>query len=88
MKRKIATRFLLTKVKPHLSEKSVEAYILNNFDINEVYVRKNPMKFPHYCSFIFITNSDDEIDIDYFEQHNWPGEIKCFFAPREQNNGY
>ena len=86
MKRKIATRFLLTKVSPHLSEKSVEAYILQHFDINEVYVRKNPMKFPYYCSFIFITNSDEEIDIDEYEQHNWPGEIKCFFAPRDQNN--
>ena len=55
MKRKIATRFLLTKVKPNMTKESVEAYILQNFDIDEVYVRKNPMKFPYYSSFIFIT---------------------------------
>ena len=84
MKIKIATRFLLTKVNPKMTEKSVEAYILRNFEVNEVYVRKNPMRFPNYCSFIFITNSEEEMDIDEFEQHQWPGEIKCFFAPREK----
>ena len=86
MKRKRATRFLLTKVNPDLTENSVEAYILNNFDIDEVYVRKNPMRFPQYASFIFITNSDEELDIGEFENHEWPGAIRCFFAPREQNN--
>ena len=42
MKRKIATRFLLTKAKPNLSEDAVEKYILENFDVDEVYVRKKP----------------------------------------------
>ena len=83
MKIKIATRFLLTKVNPKMTEKSVEAYILRNFEVNEVYVRKNPMRFPNYCSFIFITNSEEEMDIDEFEQHQWPGEIKCFL-PQEK----
>ena len=86
MKRKRPTRFLLTKVNPNLSENSVEAYILRNFDIDEVYVRKNQMRFPDYASFIFITNSEEELDIDEFENHDWPGSIRCFFAPRERNN--
>ena len=43
MKRKIATRFLLTKAKPSLSEDAVEKYVLENFDVDEVYVRKNHM---------------------------------------------
>ena len=42
MKRKIATRFLLTKAKPSMSEEAVERYILENFDVDEVYVRKKP----------------------------------------------
>ena len=86
MKRKRSTRFLLTKVNPDLSENSVEAYILNNFDIDEVYVRKNQMRFPEYASFIFITNSEEELDIGEFENHDWPGSIRCFFAPRPQNS--
>ena len=40
MKRKISTRFLLTKAKPSMSEEAVEHYILRNFDVDYVYVRK------------------------------------------------
>ena len=64
MKRKIVTRFLLTKCKPDMTKKKVEKYILRNFNVDEVFVRKNPMKFPYYSSFIFIINSEDELDID------------------------
>ena len=85
MKRKVATRFLLTKAKPSMSEEAVECYILENFDVDEVYVRKNAMKHPNYSSFIFIVNSDEELDTDEFEEHEWPGLLKCFFAPNEQN---
>ena len=84
MKRKIATRFLLTKAKPSLSEDAVEKYILENFDVDEVYVRKNHMKFSNYSSFIFIINSDEELNIREFEEHQWPGLLRCFFAPRDQ----
>ena len=85
MKRKIATRFLLTKAKPSMSEEAVEQYILENFDIDEVYVRKNQMKYDSYSSFIFIVNSDEELDTDEFEEHEWPGLLKCFFAPNKQS---
>ena len=85
MKRKIATRFLLTRAKPNMTIEAVELYILENFDVDEVYVRKNPMKYNNHSSFIFITNSDEELDVDDFEDHRWPGEIQCFFAPNERN---
>ena len=88
MKRKIATRFLLTKAKPSMSEEAVERYILENFDVDEVYVRKNQMKYDNYSSFIFIINSEDELDIDEFEGHQWPGLLRCFFAPNKKNGGY
>ena len=88
MKRKIATRFLLTKAKPSMSEEAVERYILLHFDVDEVYVRKNQMKFDNYSSFIFIINSDNELDIDEFEGHQWPGLLKCFFAPNKKNSRY
>ena len=84
MERKIATRFLLTRAKPSMTKESVEHYILLNFDINEVYVRK----CKNHSNFIFITNSDEELDTEEFEHHEWPGEIRCFFAPNERNRGY
>ena len=88
MKRKISTRFLLTKAKPSMSEEAVERYILKNFDVDFVYVRKNQMKFDNYSSFIFIINSDEELNIRDFENHDWPGLLKCFFAPNSKNKGY
>ena len=88
MKRNIATRFLLTKAKPSMTENAVEKYILENFEVDEVYVRKNQMKYPKYSSFIFIINSEEELDIGEFEQHQWPGLLRCFFAPREENRGH
>ena len=68
-----------------MSEEAVEQYILENFDIDEVYVRKNQMKYDSYSSFIFIVNSDEELDTDEFEEHEWPGLLKCFFAPNKQS---
>ena len=87
MRRELTYRFLLTKVNPDLSVNSIERYLLNNFNIYEVnHIRKNPMTFPHYASFIFIINTYEELDIGEFETHDWPGEIRCFFAPRPRNN--
>ena len=40
MKERKATRFVLTKVRPDLTEEDVEYYILDNFEDNDVYVRK------------------------------------------------
>ena len=71
-----------------MTEETVECYILENFDVDEVYVRKNPMKYDNYSSFIFIINSEEELDIREFEEHSWPGLLKCFFAPKGKNRGY
>ena len=42
------------------------------------------MRHDWYSSFIFILNSDEELDIRELERLNWPGEIQCFFAPRDR----
>ena len=68
-----------------MSEEAVECYILKKFEVDEVYVRKNPMKYDNYSSFIFIVNSDEELDTCDFEDHEWPGLLKCFFAPNRKN---
>ena len=83
MKRKIATRFLLTKAKPIMLEEAVECYILNEIEVCSVWT--NPMKYDNYSSFIFIVNSDEELDTCDFEDHEWPGLLKCFFAPNRKN---
>ena len=90
MKDVIATRFVLTKVTPEMTEDDVECYLLEHFDvINEVYVRKNPMKkHNHYCTFVFIINSDEEIDIGEVVNHEWPGKVTCFFTPNEYRGRY
>ena len=84
IKKEITTRFLITRAKPSMTKESVERYILLNFDIDAVYVRK----CKNLSNFIFIINSEEELDKDEFEQHQWPGEIRCFFAPNERNRGY
>ena len=79
MKRNIASRFLLTSAKPSMSVEAVELYILENFSIGEVYVRKNAMKYTNRSSFIFIINSTEELDTDELEDHEWPWRIQCFW---------
>ena len=61
MKERTATRFVLTKVAPELTADDVEYYILENFEeINDVFVRKNPMKnHMNYATFVFIINSQE-----------------------------
>ena len=54
MKDVIATRFVLTKVTPEMTEDDVECYLLEHFDvINEVYVRKKNYEktqpLLHFC---------------------------------------
>ena len=84
IKKEITTRFLITRAKPSMTKESVERYILLNFNIDAVYVRK----CKNLSNFIFIINSEEELDKDEFEHHEWPGEIRCFFAPNERNRGY
>ena len=84
IKKQITSRFLLTRANPNMTKESVERYILLNFDIDSVYVRK----CKNHSNFIFIINSDEELDTEEFEHHEWPREILCFFAPNERNRGY
>ena len=90
MKKMIATRFVLTKVSPHMTPEDIEYYLLENFEeIKDVYVRKNAMvKHNHYCTFVFIVNSHEELDIDHIVDWDWPENIICFFAPNDNGGGY
>ena len=62
----------------------IENYILDNFeDAVEVFVRRNPMvKHQHYATFVVFVKSEEELDTELLENHNWGGDIRCFFAPR------
>ena len=90
MMEKISTRFLLCKVHPLLDSEDVEDAILSYFKfIKEVYVRKCPMdKHSDYANFIFIVKSTEEIDIDAVEDYNWPGKIRCYYSPKDNNTRF
>ena len=86
MSKKISTRFFLTRCDPEMQEENVKKYVRDNFhNASEVYVRKLTMNHGDYSSFIFIINTNVELNIDDFEQHKWPGVIRCFFAPRDKH---
>ena len=85
MKRKISTRFLLTKAHHRMTVANVEKHLRNNFVVGDVHIRQNPRNHDFYSSFIIIINSDEELDIRNFEEHDWPGDIRCYFAPRDRN---
>ena len=88
-KNSISTRFVLTSVEPEQTVEDVEFYLLENFEeINYGYVRKNPMTHDQYATFIFIINSENEIDVRMIEDHAWPGRVKCFFSPNERHRRY
>ena len=85
----ISTRFVLTKVEPDQTVEDVELYLLKIFEeISDVYVRKNPMAHDKYATFIFIIHSENEIDVEMIEDHNWPGSVKCFFSPNERRRRF
>ena len=63
---------------------SVEKYFRNNFQVGQVYIRRNPDKHDNYSRFIIIINSDEELNIREFEWHKWPGKIRCYFAPKDR----
>ena len=57
--------------------------------INDVYVRKNPMKqHMDYATFIFIVNSQEEVDCAGLETHDWPDGVKCFLSHYEPRPRY
>ena len=83
MEKKMAYRFVLTKCHPLMNEEDVELYLFKNFgSIKDLYVRKNEMKRHNdYSTFVFIVNSREGFDIDEVAQHDFPGNIMCFFTP-------
>ena len=89
MSRKVSTRFFLTMCQTDMNEQNVKKYIKDNFpNVLDVFARKLLMNHTDYSSFIFFTNTNEEVDIEEFQQHKWPGVIKCFFAPRDKNRRY
>ena len=51
-------------------------------EFEEVYVRKTQMKkHTRYANFVFIVTSENELDIEAIENAEWPGAVRCFFAP-------
>ena len=83
MEKKMAYRFVLTKCHPLMDEEDVELYLFKNFgSIKDLYVRKTEMKRHNdYSTFVFIVNSREGFDIDEVAQHDFPGNIVCFFTP-------
>ena len=50
---------------------------------------KCPMeKHFEYANFIFIVKSTEEIDIDAVEDFNWPGKIRCYYSPKDNNTRF
>ena len=84
-KRLVGTRFALTNVQIDLIDEDIECYLLENFDcVNEIYVRKCPPKHDKYACFVFIVYAEEEVDAEIFENHDWPGRVRCFFAPNNR----
>ena len=85
-KSKVKTRFILTKLAPESTEEEVELELLDYFeDFEEVYVRKTQMKkHTRYSTFVFIVTSENELDVEAIENSDWPGEVRCFFAPNNE----
>ena len=70
---------------PEMEEENVTKYVSDNFPgTGEIYARKLQMSHDEYSSFIFFTKTSNEVNIADFQQHKWPGVIKCFFAPRDR----
>ena len=81
-KRPIGTRFVLTNADLEITDEDVEEYIYDHFKwVDDVYVRKCQLKHSKWSSFVFIIYDDEEVDRRIFEEHTWPGRIRCFFEP-------
>ena len=87
MKGKTKTRFVVTKAHPEVTEEDVEVELMGTFMelIDEIYVRKNAMKkHNHYSTFVVIITTEEPFDVEMIENYNWPGEVRCFFAPNSE----
>lgn len=84
-KNMISTRFVLTKVEHDLTVEDIKSYLLRNIEeIDDVYVRKNPMSHNKYATFVLIVYSENEVNRKILEDNDWPGQVKCFFSPNER----
>ena len=88
-KRPNQIKIFVTRVAPQTSVSEMEYYILDNFpEVISAYIRKTTMfKNQHYASFVVIarTNPDTVLELDDFQSHNWPDDIKVF-PGREQGD--
>ena len=87
MKGKVKSRFVITRAHPDTTEEDVEVELMDTFMdvIDEIYVRKNPMrKHTYYSTFVVIITTEEPIDIQMIEDYDWPGEVRCFFAPNNE----
>ena len=80
-------RLFLTKVSPEISKKELEAYFLKKFRyLEKVIIRKNPMhRHSYYASFVVLVISQEDIELDDFQDHDWPDDVRCFPAIRRQD---
>ena len=75
-------------IKPHMYIAPTLG-ICASFDIFSLYVRKNKMeKDKNYSTFVFIVSSDEELDIRAVVDHDWIGQICCFFSPNDRGRRY
>ena len=83
-KRPNQIKLFITQVAPHTSAAEMEYYILENFpEVINAYIRKTQMfKNKYYASFVVIAkaNSDTILDLEDFQSHNWPDDIKVFLG--------
>ena len=81
-KRPNQLRLFVTRVAPDTTCSAMEAYLLDEFpQVIRAYVRKTPMfKNSYYASFVVIASSDSDtiLDIEDFQSHNFPDDIKVF----------
>ena len=41
-------------------------------------------KHNHYSTFMVIITTEEPFDVEIIENYDWPGEIRCFFAPNSE----
>ena len=84
-KGKFKNRFVLTLAHPDTTEDDVKIELMENFMevIDEIFVRKNPMKnHRYYCSFVIFITTNEPLDVEMIENHEYPGDINVFFCPK------
>ena len=84
-KRPVGTRFILTNVSLDITEEDVEDHLFKDFEwLSNVYIRRCRLKHDKFASFVFIVYEEEEVDPKIFENHRWPGRIRCFFSPNDR----